>query len=206
MLRYKSNKKAFIMTALIILLCLVCLTGATLALFTSDKNDGTIGIVSTAGYIDIDIVDEEGKSLVDKFLKFHTSSEQKEILFEPGAAFYTQGFKIKNKGNVPVNFKLSVGKDNVIYIDGKPVDIKVFDEAFEVWITKNPTRTADAEELKPFKGTLGVDESSNESDIYYLVIKMKESADNKFQDKEYTGIGVTVYAVQGNVDIEDIKE
>ena len=203
MVRCKSNKKAFIITALIILLCLISLVGATLAIFTSDKNDGTIGIVATAGYIDIDIVDESGKTLVGEVLEFHTSAEQKEILFEPGAVFYTQGFKIKNNGDIPVKFKLSVGKDNVIDINGEPVDINVFNKAFEIWITKKPTRSAEAEDLKPFIGTLGVDENNNTSDTYYLVVKMKESADNHFQNKEYTGIGVTVYAVQGNVDIEE---
>ena len=79
----------------------------------------------------------------------------------------------------------------------------MFNKAFEIWITKKPTRSAEAEDLKPFIGTLGVDENNNTSDTYYLVVKMKESTDNHFQNKEYTGIGVTVYAVQGNVDIEE---
>jgi hypothetical protein len=57
MLRYKSHKQAFIMAALVILLCLVCLTGATLALFTGNVNDGTIGIITTTGDIAVDIVD-----------------------------------------------------------------------------------------------------------------------------------------------------
>jgi hypothetical protein len=32
---------------------------------------------------------------------------------------------------------------------------------------------------------------------------MKDTAGNEFQGKTYTGIGVTVYAVQGNVTIEE---
>lgn len=53
MFRYKSHKQAFIMTALVILLCLVSLVGATLALFTSDPNDGTIRRDNTSGYTGI---------------------------------------------------------------------------------------------------------------------------------------------------------
>ena len=38
---------------------------------------------------------------------------------------------------------------------------------------------------------------------YRLLIKMKETVGNEFQGKTYTGIGVTVYAVQGNVSIKE---
>ncbi len=190
MLRYKSNKQAFIIAALVILLCLVCLTGATLALFTGDPNDGTIGIITTSGDVEIDIVDTSGVTLQNKALLFMTTSgatDSQNVLFEPGATFYTQGFKIKNTGDIPVNFSLSVSKDDKI-------DIQAFEQAFEVWIVEGED-FANAERLTAFKGSLAAGESS---ETYYLFIKMKESVGNEFQGKTYTGIGVTVYAVQGN--------
>lgn len=194
MLRYKSHKKVFVMTALVILLCLVCLTGATLAIFTSDPDNGTIGVIATAGDIKVDIVDASNDelSLVGKVLQLQTSSDRKEILFEPGAVFYTQGFKIKNLGDIPVNFRLSVSED-------ENIDMEKFNEAFEVWISESPTNLDDSQKLSEFKGRLEVGKSSEST--YYLFIKMKESAVNEFQDKTYTGIGVTVYAVQGNVSV-----
>ena len=192
MFRYKSHKQAFIMTALVILLCLVCLTGATLALFTSNLNDGTIGIVTTSGDVEIDIVDTEGATLQNKALGFITSSADKEPLFEPGATFYTQEFQVMNRGDIPVNFSLSVSKDDKI-------DMEEFDEAFEVWIVRADDEDfKNAERITSFKGRLEVGESSEK---YRLVIKMKESVGNEFQGKTYTGIGVTVYAVQGNAQL-----
>ena len=192
MFRYKSHKQAFIMTALVILLCLVCLTGATLALFTSNLNDGTIGIVTTSGDVEIDIVDTEGATLQSKALGFITSSADKEPLFEPGATFYTQEFQVMNRGDIPVNFSLSVSKDDKI-------DMEEFDEAFEVWIVRaSDGDFKNAERITNFKGRLEVGESSEK---YRLVIKMKESVGNEFQGKTYTGIGVTVYAVQGNAQL-----
>ena len=195
MFRYKSHKQAFIMTALVILLCLVCLTGATLALFTSDPNDGTIGIITTSGDVEIDIVDTSGVTLQNKALLFMTTSgaaDSNDILFEPGATFYTQGFKIKNTGDIPVNFSLSVSKDDKI-------DMEEFDKAFELWIVKEGDDFRSAERITEFKvNGLAVGESS---DTYYLFIKMKESVGNEFQGKTYTGIGVTVYAVQGNAQL-----
>ena len=193
MFRYKSHKQAFIMTALAILLCLVCLTGATLALFTSNLNDGTIGIVTTSGDVEIDIVDTEGATLQNKALGFITSSADKEPLFEPGATFYTQEFQVMNRGDIPVNFSLSVSKDDKI-------DMEEFDEAFEVWIVRADDEDfKNAERITSFKGRLEVGESSEK---YRLVIKMKESVGNEFQGKTYTGIGVTVYAVQGNAQLK----
>ena len=195
MFRYKSHKQAFIMTALVILLCLVCLTGATLALFTSDPNDGTIGIITTSGDVEIDIVDTSGVTLQNRALAFMTTSgatDSNDILFEPGATFYTQGFKIKNTGDIPVNFSLSVSKDDKI-------DMEEFDKAFELWIVKEGDDFSSAEKITEFKvNGLAAGESS---ETYYLFIKMKESVGNEFQGKTYTGIGVTVYAVQGNAQL-----
>ena len=195
MFRYKSYKQTFIVAALIILLCLVCLTGATFALFTNDPDDGTIGIITTAGDVKVDIIDSSsGESLVGKVLQFRSSSEERQIIFEPGATFVTRGFKVKNAGNIPVNFRLYVSRD-------ENIDMEEFINAFDVWITKEPTDLKSAERLTEFYGRLEVGQPTDE--IYYLVIKMKETAGNQFQGKEYTGIGVTVYAIQGNVEIEE---
>ena len=195
MFRYKSHKHEFIMTACVILLCLVCLTGATFALFTSNRNDGTIGVVTTSGHVEIDIVDKAGDSLQDKALLFMTTSDTLDgnVLFEPGAVFYTQGFQIKNTGNIPVNFTLSVSKDDKI-------DMEEFDKAFELWIVKEGEDPKNAEKITEFKVN-GL-AAGKTSDVYCLFIKMKENVGNEFQGKTYTGIGVTVYAVQGNVKID----
>lgn len=192
MLRYKTNQKQFIIAALVILLCLSCLAGATLALFTNDLNDGTIGIVTTAGRVRVDIVDtsSEANSLVGEVLEFQTTAPQKAVIFEPGATFYTQGFRVKNTGDIPINFRLSISEDETI-------DMTEFEKAFEVWLSTDPTNPDAAEKLTEFTARLEVGKSS--TDTYYLFVKMKESAGNEFQGKKYTGIGVTVYAVQGNV-------
>jgi hypothetical protein len=195
MFHYKTHKQEFIMTALVILLFLGCFVGVTLTLFKSDLldgNDGTIGIITTSGSVEIDIVDLSGKTLQNKALALMTSSgatDSEKVLFEPGATFYTQGFKIKNTGDIPVNFSLSVSKDDKI-------DMEECDKAFELWIVKEGDDFRNAKKLTEFKvNGLAAGESS---DTYYLFIKMQETAGNEFQGKTYTGIGVTVYAVQSN--------
>ena len=195
MFRYKSNKQAFIIAALVILLCFVSLTGATLALFTNDPNDGTIGVITTAGDLKVDIIDAltEG-SLIGHVLQFQTTTDESEFLFEPGARVYTQGFKVKNIGDIPVNFRIYVSEDSEL-------DMEEFYRAFEVWISTEPTDLVGAEKLTDFKGRLEVGQSSEET--YYLFIKMNQTVGNEFQGKTYMGIGVTVYAAQGNVSVEE---
>ena len=99
-MRYTFNKQPIVMAAIVILLCLTCLMGATLALFTSDPNDGTIGIITTSGDVSIDIVDTAGVTLQNKALGFIVTVDNMQHLvqdtdvwFEPGATFCTQGFQ-----------------------------------------------------------------------------------------------------------------
>ena len=193
MSRYKPTHKTFIIAALLILLCLVSITGATFALFTSDPEDGTIGINATSGKMKIDIIDtsDEPQSLVGDVLDFITTSSKKEILFEPGATYYTEGFRVKNAGNINIKYILYISED--ARENGQPTDD--FSEAFEVWLTNDPKSRDGMVKIQDFSGTL---EEGQASDVFYLVFRMKETAGNEFQNRTFTGVGITVCAVQGN--------
>lgn len=199
MLRLQSHTKAFAMAAMIFLLCLVCLSGATLALFTNDKNDGTIGVVTTTGSLSVDIVDTAGESLQTKALDFVTTSgtsKSEHLFFEPGATFYTQGFCVKNNGDIPAKYTISVSKKEGISLDA-------FKEVFDIWIVEEGQDPFSGVPMDEFCGTVAKDDVST---TYYLYIKMKETIGNDFQGKVYTGIGITVYAVQGNATIGGMTE
>ena len=188
----RRKKTTIIILIIIILLLLTTIVGLTYALFTSGGDDGKIGVNVTSGKCKIDIVDAEDKSLVGDVLDFVTEEKKDKIYFEPGATYYTEGFEVKNIGNIPVNFRVFISEDEIN-------DRYEFQEAFELWITKDPKNLENAEWLTEFTGRLEVDQMS---ETYYLVIRMKETAGNEFQNKTYTGIGITVYAVQGNAPIE----
>ena len=87
------------------------------------------------------------------------------------------------------------------------IDMKEFNEAFDVWIVEENTDGTknfdDAKKIMEFSGSLTVENKNDENEghlskTYYLYIKMKETVGNEFQGKSYSGIGVTVYAVQAN--------
>ena len=199
MFRYKENYSAIIVAAIVILLCLITLTGATFALFTSNPDDGEIGIITTSGNVKVDIVDyiNTDDSLVGDVLKFQVEDkDQDDVLFEPGATFYTQGFRAKNIGDVKINFRMYISNDETL-------DMEEFEEAFDFYITTDPENPEAAGKLLSFSDSLDPGEVS---DTYFLVIKMKDDATNKFQNKRYSGIGITVCAVQGNVNIDSIGD
>ena len=194
MSRYNINKKTLLIAASVILLCIVSVTGATLALFTS-TNDGKIGINTTSGDLEVDIVDasDNPQSLVGDTLDFVTTSNNREVLFEPGAMYYTEGFRVKNIGEISLKY--------IVYISGEGESDEglSFSQAFEAWITTDPTNRSDMVRMQDFSGVLKKDESS---EVYYLVFRMKEEAGNEYQGKSFTGVGITVCAVQMNGYIE----
>lgn len=190
----RNNVKfsTLIIAAVVIILCLISVTGATLALFTSDYNDGKIGINATAGNLVVDIVNDDENnptSLVGEVLQF--SSNDGVVVFEPGATYHTEGFRVLNDGNIPINYIIYISSDDRLEAD--------FTEAFEVWITTNPNDLSSGVKLQEYRGENLLPQKTSE--VYYLVFHMKEEADNTFQKREYTGIGITVCAIQGNVDI-----
>ncbi|MBQ7387522.1 MAG: hypothetical protein IJW03_05095 [Clostridia bacterium] len=187
-----GREKKIIFCLTIILLCLTSIVGATFAVFTNQSENGTIGVNATSGNLDVDIVDTSGSSLVGEVLSFVTPTE-KPIYFEPGATFYTQGFKVKNVGNIPINFRVYISAD-------KDFDMASFEQAFDFYITTDPNNKDCDTDIKSFEDDLNVGESS---ETYYLVIKMHTDANDTFQDKTYSGIGITVYAVQSNVEIQE---
>ena len=194
MTRYKPTKKTLIIAAMIVLLCLLSITGATLALFTSSIEDGTIGINATTGDLEADIIDTSPtnpESLVGDVLNFYTTPEREVIYFEPGATYRTEGFRVKNTGEIPFQYILYISHDSDYNAE--------FADAFEVWLTNDLSNKASAVKLQDFDGRLN---PGHTSETYYLVFRMKESAGNEFQNKTFSGIGITVCAIQGNAHIK----
>ncbi len=194
-IRLIGIKNRIIACFLVMTLCFSSIIGSTLALFTNDPERGKIGVNTTSGKVKVDIVDtsDEQNSLVGDALQFMTTSQSDTFYIEPGATFYTQGFRVKNKGNVTINYHLYVSDDRFL-------NMANFDDVFDVYITTDIDNIKNAQKLMSFIDRL---EAGETSEVYYLVLKMKENATNDFQNQRYSGIGVTVYAIQGNVEIKE---
>ena len=184
----KTSKRALLCSVLSIALCLSMLIGTTFAWFTDTATTAVNKI--QAGTLEVDIVDAKSeKSIQGSGLEFSNvdgSVKGENILWEPGATYKTQGFKIKNGGNLAIKYKMALNG-----ITGNSDLLKVI--TFSV--VKDETEgKVEAIGLDQFVGTMTT--KGELSDTYYIQGHMAETAGNEYQGKELTGLGITVVATQ----------
>lgn len=186
----KTTKRALISSVLAITLCLAMLIGSTYAWFTDTASTAVNSI--QAGELKVDIVDADGNSLNGSSLSFRNADGSADILWEPGATFDLDSFKIVNKGNLALKYKVA--------ITGLDGDAKLL-EAIDFTVKKG---AADAEPLADWDGVLlpagktatTEREEVGETGMITITGHMKEDAGNEYQGLTLTGIAITVYAAQ----------
>ena len=186
-----KTKKALLMSVLSMVLCVAMLVGMTFAWFTDTASTGVNKI--QAGTLKVDIVDKEGRSLKGEILKFSDVNGNTNILWEPGATFNLTPFKIVNKGNLALKYKVTING-----IDGNAGLLKAIDFTLKKGDETTESTLAGWEgKLLPANSNLNVtDAKKGETDLYTISGHMKEEAGNEYQGKELNGISITVYATQ----------
>ena len=195
----RATKRALLTSVMALVMCVVMLVGTTFAWFTDTASTGVNRI--QAGNLKVDIVDESNQSLDGKTLKFIQAVNETEkasvdnVLWEPGATFFTQGFRIANKGNLALKYKVVVsgttGDTGLLKVMKFDVVSAMTKTGSEVDFAANPGQL-----LPPTSDTPRV------SDTYYLRGHMDESAGNEYKSMTLTGISVTVYATQLNSEFD----
>ena len=190
----KATKRALLTSVMALVMCVVMLVGTTFAWFTDTASTAVNKI--QAGNLDVDIVDREGTTSLDgKTLSFRDANGKTDILWEPGATFFTQGFKIANKGNLALKYKVVASG-----ITGDTGLLKVM--KFDV--VSAMTKTGSEVDFAANPGQLPppTSDTPSVSDTYYLRGHMNESAGNEYKNMTLTGISVTVYATQLNSEFD----
>ena len=190
----KATKRALLTSVMALVMCVVMLVGTTFAWFTDTASTGVNKI--QAGNLDVDIVGEDGKTLDGKTLNFVNKENQSNILWEPGATFFTQGFKIVNKGNLALKYK--------VVVSGTTGDAKLL-KAIKFDVVTEKAKNADAVSFAN-EGNLLKQNDSVPADVttdagtttnyYYLRGHMDENAGNEYKNLTLDGISITVYATQ----------
>lgn len=186
-----SVKRSLFVSAIALTLTAALLIGTTFAWFTSTATTSVSKV--TAGKLQVDIVDKNGDSLTDKTLSFKDKNGNDNILWEPGASFDLEPFKIVNKGNLAFKYSVTVS--------GATGDLDLLD-AIDFTIKK-----ADGTEisLADWNGVLlpkdkePVDQTTEEvGETGYITItgKMKDEATDIYQNKSISGISIHVDATQ----------
>ena len=193
-MKLKSKKSALLLSFTSLLLCFAMLAGSTFAWFTDTATTGVNRIQS--GTLDVDIVDaaDTTKSLDKQTLKWvraKSGTEEKEvvdsaeILWEPGCTYQLQSFRIANKGNLALKYK--------IQITGIQGDAKL-NEVIE-WKINDQDINLTEEHL-----LAGTANNPTYSDPITISGHMKEKAGNEYQNLTIDGIAITVYATQDTVE------
>ena len=192
-MKLKSKKSALLLSFTSLLLCFAMLAGSTFAWFTDTATTGVNKIVS--GKLDVDIVDaaDTTKSLDKQTLKWVRAKsdtgkeavDSAEILWEPGCTYQLQPFKIANKGNLALKYK--------IQITGIQGDAKL-NEVIE-WKINGAAINLTEKSLAAATAN-----GPTYSDEITISGHMKEKAGNEYQNKSIDGIAITVYATQDTVE------
>ena len=190
-MKLKSKKSALLLSFTSLLLCFAMLAGSTFAWFTDTATTGVNRIQS--GTLDVDIVDaaDTTKSLDKQTLKWVRAKsgteketvDSAEILWEPGCTYQLQSFRIANKGNLALKYK--------IQITGIQGDAKL-NEVIE-WKINDQDINLTEEHL-----LAGTANTPTYSEPITISGHMKEKAGNEYQNKSIDGIAITVYATQLN--------
>ena len=198
----KATKRALLTSVMALVMCVVMLVGTTFAWFTDTASTSVNKI--QAGTLKVDIVDKDGQTLVGagKSLKFTNKNGSEDILWEPGATFLTQEFKIKNDGTLALKWKMSVN-GGVTKNGSKVSDFNLLDViAFSV-VTKDSEGNFTTTDIDSFVGHLNKEETSGE---YYLQGTMDTSAGNDYKGLSLEGVTVTVCAAQDTVEYDSFEK
>ena len=176
----------------LILFLVIALIIVTLLFFFHFKNkDRPTGPNDTkpgSTEVKIDLLGSDNSSIIGKTIPFALPEGASEIICEPGVSYYTEPFYVKNIGDVKVDYIVSISQ-------GTSVEAKAFMEAFDFWITTNPSVPADSVPLTDYRGVL---EAGKTTESYYLVITMKPALQNEYQGKTFQTVGITVTATEHN--------
>lgn len=180
MTKTKSTKRALLMSALSLLMCVSMLIGSTFAWFTDSASTAVNKI--QAGTLDVQLLDENGNSLEGQTLAWQkaTGHESEEVLWEPGCTYKLQPITIKNAGNLALKYKVIISG-----INGSEKLNEVID-----WTISG------AEIGTEYHLTAGA------SNTLTIVGHMQESAGNEYQGLSIDGIGITVVATQDTVEYD----
>ena len=188
-MKKNTTKRSLLASVLALVMCVTMLVGTTFAWFTDSASTAVNKIES--GTLHVDIVDESGNSLDGKTLSFRDVNKNADILWEPGATFALDSFRIVNTGKLALKYK--------VIINGVNGNAKLL-EAIDFFV-----KIGDAEKvaLADWEGILLPDgeaatDTMDAGTTSAITISgtMKKEAGNEYQGLSIDGIGITVVATQ----------
>ena len=201
----KATKRALLTSVMALVMCVVMLVGTTFAWFTDTASTGVNKIVS--GNLKVDIVNEAGTASIKnsglKFVSADNVTKGEAILWEPNCTYLTEGFQIKNGGNLALKWKVEINKDRVTnsVVGSEVTPSKSLLEVIDFSMVDASGNTVDIDNftghIRPADGS---DANTGLSGVYKIKAHMDANAGNDYQNLTLDGITITVYATQDTVE------
>ena len=200
----RATKRALLTSVMALVMCVAMLVGTTFAWFTDTASTGVNKIV--AGNLKVDIVGATTGNHIDS-LSFQNKDNSSSILWEPGVTFHTEGFRIKNDGNLALKWKMVVNKDSastgVVEGSNGKAGMNLLD-VIDFSVVSSKDENAPAVKIDEFVGHTAAE--TIDSVTYYIKGTMKTTAGNDYQDLTLDGITITVYATQDTVEFDSFDD
>ena len=189
-MKKNTTKRSLLASVLALVMCVTMLVGTTFAWFT-DSASTTVNKIES-GTLHVDIVDKDGNSLDGKTLSFRDVNKNADILWEPGATFALDSFRIVNTGKLALKYKVIINgvNGNAKLLEAIDFFVKIGDAekvALADWegilLPEGKTATTDNEVV-------------GATDFITISGTMKKEAGNEYQGLSIDGIGITVVATQ----------
>ncbi len=198
MTQSKNTKRAFLASVLSIVICLTMLIGSTFAWFTDTATTGVNTIKSGNLDVELQMSCNNGKTWEDaenKTLEFRNANGSSDILWEPGAEFKLPQLRIKNAGNLALKYKVVVSGLTGDMMLADVLDVKLNGSKIDTLTNVMALNAAEVDGL--IHGELIAEATS---DVYEVSLKMQEEANNDYMNKTLSGLCITVYATQDDVE------
>lgn len=204
MTKQKSTKRALLLSALSLLMCVSMLIGSTFAWFTDSVTSGSNIIKS--GNLDVEMYWADGTKAVPTADADWTDASNGAIfdydLWEPG---YTEvrHIKIANEGTLALKYQLSIAATGEVSELADVIDVYYVDPAVQVADRTDLTEDMKLGTLSDVLDKISTTASGNleagQSHTVTLALKMQESAGNEYQNKSIgSSFEVKLSAIQLN--------
>ena len=219
-MKAKNIRRALLLSALSVLLCVSMLIGTTFAWFTDSVTSGSNIIQS--GKLDIVLEYWNGSTWVDaegKVIPFVAADgrEQSQILWEPGCTYELAPFRVRNEGNLNTKFIILLngvtGDEKLMEVIELKTRFNNFPESMLNGSAGNVYRRfEDAEygimygmdvgnvifdESVAAKGQITAGTGHTDTSAEFTIVgHMAEEAGNEYQNLAIEGISITVIATQ----------
>ncbi len=203
MTKTKTTKRALIASVLSLLVCFTMLIGSTFAWFTDSATTGVNTIQS--GNLKIGMYYANGTT--DPNSADWTNAEGASIfnydLWEPGYTVANH-IKISNEGNLALKYLLNFNIEGEIGKLAEVIDVYFVDPAVQVADRSTLASATPIGTLKEvLDGTISAptgDLEATKSNIVTIALKMKESANNDYQNQSVGKLTIHLFATQDTVE------